>query len=72
MSTESTEETESTTYFLDTLGFSKKSSPGSLITMSRSRHSEGDMAVATAVTVEAYTRLLEGGLEVEEGPKESI
>ena len=40
--------------------------------MSRSRHSESDMAVTTAVTLEAWTRLLAGGLEVEEGPKESI
>ena len=40
--------------------------------MSRSRHSESDMAVTTAITVEAQARLLAGGLEVEEGPKESM
>ena len=40
--------------------------------MSRSGHSDSDMAVTTAVTVEVQTRLLAGGLEVEECPKESM
>ena len=40
--------------------------------MSRSRHSESDMAVTTAVTVEAQACLLAGGLEVEECPEEYV
>ena len=40
--------------------------------MSRSLHSESGMAVTTAVIVEAQACLFAGGLEVEEGPKESM
>ena len=41
-------------------------SPGGLVATSRSRHSESDMAVTTAVTVEAQACLLAGVLKVEE------
>ena len=40
--------------------------------MSRSRHSESDKAVTTAITVEAQASLLSGGLEVEKCPEKSV
>ena len=46
-------------------------SPGSLVALSRNRHSESGLAV-TAIAEEVQARLLAGSLEVQESPEESV
>ena len=46
-------------------------SPGSLVALSRNRHSKNGLAV-TAITEEVQARLLAGSLEVQESPEESV